>query len=275
MKWANVLIAFSIVGAARFAVAAPVITNLIDTGTLQKTTYASPPSNSSDGITSPYGSSLLNITPVVNGSNTSYKVTLSPSSGFLASANNLAGGKTAIFGGTLSFDITFDTAVNLTADVLESGVYSVTGASSRVSVNGANPGSGVTITQLDDLLMPEQLTTSFLTGSTVVPNPTNPGSVLPAGSGSWSLAGQVTGFSKQYQTYHVVIDDDVLAESLADPNAGFAAVSAKNFTVTFSFAPGAGGGVPEPASVGVVLAGCAALILRRRRQPVNPSTSNH
>jgi hypothetical protein len=269
MKWARFLVVISLIGPAQWAYAGPIVTNISDSGVLHKTTYASPPSNTSDTMAAPYGSSLLTITPMVNGSNISYKLAVSPSAGFLASANNLAGGKTAVFEGTLSFDIAFDAPVNLIADLFETGVYSISGANSRVSVNEPGSSSGITIQQLDDLLLPESLTSSFATDAVVVPGVLDPGNVLPAGSGNWSLAGQVSGFSKQYQKYHVVIDHEVLAEALADANPGFAAVSAKDLSLIFSFAPGGGGTVPEPASFAIIAVGCLAAALRRPRRHVS------
>src|SRR5690242_3053570 len=132
MKWANLLAGFFVIGMAPSAFAGPIISNLIDNGTLVKTTYAPPPSNTTDGVASPYGASTATLTPVINGSDISYKLSVSPSAAFLASANNLAGGKTVDFGGTLSFDITFDEPVFLTTNLSESGVYSVSGTNSRV-----------------------------------------------------------------------------------------------------------------------------------------------
>ena len=44
-----------------------------------------------------------------------------------------------------------------------------------------------------------------------------------------------------------------------------AAIGAKDLSIVFSFAPGAGAAVPEPTSVGLVAVGCAVALLRRRR----------
>src|SRR5947208_3026443 len=90
--------AVSSVLSAQWAHAAPTVTILSDTGTLVTTTYAAPASTSGNSLPSPYGSGSVSLAPVVNG----IRMTLNPGSGFFASANNLAGGKTSTFAGTLA-----------------------------------------------------------------------------------------------------------------------------------------------------------------------------
>jgi len=238
-----------------------------DTGTLVTTTYAPPASTSSNSVPSPYGSGLINITPVTNG----VKLTFSPSSGFFASANNLSGGKTSTFAGLLAFDITFDSAVKLTTNIFEDGIYSVSGQNSRVGVNSNDLASGVVISQLDNLLSPEAIGNSFKTNAIVSPLPTGLGNTLPSGSGVWTLYDQVTGFTKSYSKYHVVIDNDLIAEALVNPNQapGFAAIAKKDFSIVFTFDGSSGGGpnptTPEPASLGVLALGGLSLLARRRK----------
>ena len=239
-----------------------------DTGTLTTSTYAAPASTSSNAVPNPYGSGSMSITPVLNG----VKLTFSPSSGFFASANNLSGGKTSTFAGLLAFDITFDAAVKLTTNIFEDGIYSVSGLNSRVGANAADLASGVVVSQLDNLLAPEQVSNAFLTNAIVTPNPTGVGHTFPnPGSGTWTLYDQVGGFAKSYSKYHVVIDNDLIAEALLNPNQapGFAAIAKKDFSIVFTFDGSSGGGptpgVPEPASLGVLTLGGLALLARRRK----------
>jgi len=251
--------------------AVPVVTVLSDTGTLTTSTYAPPASTSSNSVPSPYGSGSVSITPI---SATAFKVTFSPSSGFMASANNLAGGKTSLFAGLIAFDLTLDSAQRLTANIFEDGIYSTSGANTRVGVNSPDLASGVLISQLDNLLAPEQRGSSFtnLLTTVVSPVPVLPGGAFPTGSGTWNLYNKVTGFSQAYTRYHVVIDNDLIAESLVNPNLtpGFAAIAKKDFSIVFTFDGSGGGGpplpnVPEPASLGVLALGGLALLARRRK----------
>ena len=250
---------FSVIAASVAAVglgsatAAPLISNLSDTGTLVTTTYAPPSSTSSVPVPAPYGSGMMTITPVSSG----WKLSFDPNSGFFASANNLAGGKTSTFAGQLSFDITFDSAINLTANVFEDGIYSTAG-NGRVAVNSPDLASGIIITTLDAGLT-EQRGNSFVSSAVTHFNtPT---------AGTWTLYDQLTGFSKTYTKYHVVIDNDLLAESLVNPNnaPGFAAIAKKDFSIIITTDGSGNPNVPEPASLGVLALGAVSLLARRRR----------
>jgi hypothetical protein len=208
----------------------------------------------------------MTITPVTQG----FSVRFSPGSGFFASANNLAGGKTSIFSGTLSFDITFDSPIRLTANIFEDGIYSVSGPNSRASVNAPDLASGVVINQLDSLLAPERIGNSYRSNAIVNPFNVSNGNSFSAGSGVWFLYDQATGFSKTYQKYHVVIDNDLIAESSLNilNSPGFAAVAKKDFSIVFTLDGSGLGGpplTPEPSSLGTLLAAVAGILALRRR----------
>jgi len=266
--FAGIVAAVIAAAGVQSAFAVPTVSVLSDTGTLTTTTYAPPSSTSSNSVPSPYGSGSMSITNVTA---TGFKVTFSPSSGFMASANNLAGGKTSVFAGLIAFDVTLDSQQKLTANIFEDGIYSSSGTGARVGVNSPDLASGVVISQLDNLLVPEQRGTSFanLATTQVKPTPGVSNGAFPSGSGTWSLYSQVTGFSQAYTKYHVVIDNDLIAEALANPQQtpGFAAIAKKDFSIVFTFDGSSGGGpqLPEPASLGVLALGGLSLLARRRK----------
>jgi len=272
---ASVVAAVVVAAGVQSSLAAPVVTVLSDTGTLNTSFIAPPASNSSNAIATPYGSGSVSITPVLNPSSViiGYKLTLNPSSGFAASANNLAGGKSQTFGGLLAFDITFDNAVRLTTNIYEDGIYSVSGLNSRVGVATQDSSSGVIVTERDTGTS-QTVSSVFRTAATISPLPTGLGGSFPTSavgnSGVWTLFDQATGFAANYRTYHVVLDNDLIAEALVNlpGNApGFAAIAKKDFSIIFTFdgSSGQGPGVPEPASLGVLALGGLSLLARRRK----------
>jgi len=271
---AGVIAAVVAVAGAQSSFAAPLVTVLSDTGTLNTSFVAPPASNSSNAIATPYGSGSVSVTPVLNiSSQIIYKLSFNPSSGFAASANNLAGGKTQSFAGLLAFDITFDNAVKLTTNIYEDGIYSVSGLNSRVGVATSDSASGVIVTE-QDTGTSQFVGSVFKTAATIVPPATGLGGSFPnpqpnGASGVWTLFDQATGFAANYKKYHVVIDNDLIAEALVNPNnaPGFAAIAKKDFSIIFTFdgSSGQGPGVPEPASLGVLALGGLSLLARRRK----------
>jgi len=251
--------------------ALPIVSVLSDTGTLVTTTYAPPSSTSSVAVPTPYGSGTVTVTQVTA---SSWKVSFNPGSGFFASANNLSGGKTSTFSGLIAFDITFDAAINLTTNVFEDGIYSTAG-NGRVGVNSPDLSSGIVVSQLDAPGAPESHGGSFNNPATTIVTPliTPPANSFPgATSGVWTLYDKLTGFSKSYVKYHVVIDNDLIAESLDNANhiPGFASIAKKDFSIVFTGdgsnggGPNLPGGTPEPASLGVLALGGLSLLARRR-----------
>jgi len=250
-----------------YAVAIVSVLNISDTGSLKTEAVGPPASTSTNAVANPYGSGSMVITPV---GTTGFKLSFSPNAGFFASANNLSGGKTSTFAGQLSFDITFDGAVNLTANVFEDGIYSVSGANSRVSPAPSDGASGIIVTELTSGTN-QKISSVFLSLNSplITPPPTGPGHSFLSGSGVWTLFGKATGFAQSYTKYHVAIDNDLIAEALINPNQapGFAAIAKKDFSIVFTFDGSSGGGpdVPEPASLGVLALGGLALLARRRK----------
>ncbi len=248
---AGVVLATALFAGAQAAEALPIINVTQDSGQLTTSTHPPAASTSVSTIASPYGSGGVTITPVVSG----WKVTFNPTAAFGVSANNLAGGKTQTFAGLIAFDITFDAPINLTANVFEDGIYSRSG-NGRVGVNAPDTSAGIQITALDGPA--ETKGNDFLTHA-IVNFGTPP-------SGVWSLYDQVTGFGTTHTKYHVVVDNDLLAETLAGAPS-FAAVAKKNFSIVFTTDGSSGGGpiVPEPASLTMLGAGAALLLTRRRK----------
>jgi hypothetical protein len=230
------------------------ISNYTDSGTLVTDFQGPPGSQSSNSVPSPYGSGTATVTPITP--NISYKLTFNVSSGFFASANNLSGGKSSTFDGLIAFDIDFGEAVNLTTNIFEDGIWAKSG-NGRVDVKAADLPSGAFVHQLDNLGAPESHGGSFWTNAIAAFNP----------NGTWNLYNQVGGFTKAYRKYHIVIDNALIAESVASQTPGFAAIAKKDFSIIFTFDGSNGGGpiVPEPASLGVLALGSLAMLARRRK----------
>ncbi len=237
------------------ASALPTVTILTDSGTLVTSTQ-SPASTSVSTIASPYGSGGVTITPVTSG----WKLTFNPTAAFGTSVNNLAGGKTQTFSGLLAFDINFatdaPTGIKATVNIFEDGIYSRSGTG-RVAVNSADLASGVMVTALDGPA--EQKGNSFV-NSAIVNFGTPP-------AGTWTLFDQATGFASNHTKYHIVVDNDLLAEALAGAPA-FGSIAKKDFSIIITTDGSNGGGPnpgPEPASLTLLGAGAALLLGRRRR----------
>lgn len=219
-------------------------TPLGDSGTLTVTTYSPTLQVASASVASPYGTPV--ITPVASG----YKLTFTPSSNFFAAANSFGGGKTSEMTGKLDFLVTFDSAVQLTLNVYEDGLFSKSG-SGIVGVAG-----GAVVAEAFNAVSTETHANGNLAG----------GTTFNAGAGSWSSFLQVTGFTGAFTTYKISIDNDLLAEALATNDGGTAAIAKKNFAVILTTDGSTGGGpnVPEPASLGILAIGGLALVARRR-----------
>jgi hypothetical protein len=216
--------------------ATPVVTLLNNTGTLTDTFYGTP---AVSVATYPYAYGIPPAVPYITEVTSGWQLTFAPN--MLATANNSTGGERQVLDGGLSFFITFDSPIQLTANVFEDGMYGTTG-------NGA-----VSVTEI--------LIVSDAAGTETHHNN------FPAASyanGYWSLTDQVTGFSGSYTTYKISLDNILQATSLASEASGSAMIAKKDFTITIT-TDGGGGGVPEPASLGVLAMGSLALMARRRR----------
>jgi len=257
-KWLLSLAAMVGVFAGTSAFAAPTVQLKGDTGTLEVTTF-SPLQEASASFNGIYGTPPFpTITPVTNG----WKITFTPSSAFFASANNHAFGEKTILSGELQFNITFfqpdnvtPSPIHLTTNIFENGIYATSG-NGTVAVNSADLPSGVTVTELDD-----SLATS--TGNSF----NGHASTSFSANGTWSLFDQVPTMAGAYSSYHVVIDNDLLAEALAGPSSS-ASIAKKNFSIIFTTDGSTGGGTPptpEPASLGILAIGAMGLLARRRK----------
>jgi hypothetical protein len=221
-------------GAAAWAT--PSITLLNNTGTLTETLYG--PSKVSVAAY-PYAYGIPPAVPYITEVTSGWELTFAPN--MLALVDNSTGGERQVLDGGLSFFVTFDAPVRLTASIFEDGKYGLTG-------NGA-----VSVTNI-------------LIVSDAAGTETHYNNFPAAGfsNGYWSLADQVTGFNGTYTTYKISLDNILEAVSLASEAPGSAMIVKKDFTITLT-TDGGGGGVPEPASLGVLAMGSLALMARRRR----------
>jgi len=251
MKNGVKILSMAVVGVASLmagnARAALSVNLLGDTGTLRVETYA-PPAITSVTLTDPYGAppNTLTIVPVTNG----FSLTFTPTSDFLATANSSSGGQTTTMDGKLDLTVTLATAGHLTTNIYENGIWATSGTGT------VNATGGVVVQEADDVVSKETHGNFFGTGQ--------PGAVYNA-SGTWNLFDQVTGFSGSFTTYHISIDNTLIAEALA-PGAGSAFLAKKDFQIIFTTDGSSGTpNTPEPASLGVLALGGVALLARRRK----------
>ena len=233
--------AVAVLGLSVVAQATPTIQLLNNIGTWRaQTTVGTTTSYYSQDVANPYGAPpLLPITtPIANGG---AMLTFSPTSDFYVKADNAVGSETQTFNGSLSFLVTFPSDVHLTVNLSEKGGY--------LAGNGVTNVTGTVV--VSDFNGAESHTGSFLDNLT--------------GSGStWSVFDQVTGFNGAYTTYLVSIDNILKAQVGANQTYSNAWVDKKEFILTLT-TDGSGGGVPEPASLGILAVGSLAFIARRRR----------
>jgi hypothetical protein len=250
--------------------AATIITNLSDTGTLVTTTYGGTATTttyqhvvtvSSSTVSSLYDQTGISLVPVFSGAVLSaYKVTFVPGPGFTTSANSLNGSKTSILSSTLVFDMVFDHPIKPTVRIVEGGTVSTSG-NGRASAAALDLAGGLIISQTDAIVAPEMHGVSFAGNAAFTTSP----------NGTWSMSAEVSGFSKSYQSYHVVIGNDLIAEALAMPDSppSFATITEKELSLIFAFDASSGGGPrvsPEPATAGMMLMTGALLLARRNRR---------
>ncbi len=244
-----------VAGASSHASAAvlPVYTDVGDTGTLEidSNPPAFPPGIAS--LHNPYSPTAITapvITPLSTGNGWVLSFTLN--SNFFAAANNHGGsGETTTMDGKLDFTLTFPFAVELTANIVEGGIYKTVG-NGTVGVGG-----GSVIAEAVDPVSHETITNGNL-GDLSVFNPV---------TSAWSSFLQVTGFQHPYTTYEITVDNILTAESLASPIQGSAMIAKKQFSIVITTDGSKGGSgppVPEPASLGLLTIGALALLKRRR-----------
>jgi hypothetical protein len=214
-----------------------------DTGKLTITTTSG---SSSANLTGLYGTPPFpTITQI---SSTKWLITFVPSPNYYATTSSSGGSKTTEIDGTLDFSVKFDSQIHLTVNLLEDGVWSTTGDGSA-SISGT-----LKVSEADHAVPQESFNNSFPTAG-------------QDSSGIWNVTDQITGFSGQYQNYNIVVTNSLIAEALAPQGPGTAFVAKKQFSIILtSDGSNGGGGIPEPASIGVLGLGTLALIARRRRQ---------
>ncbi len=227
-------IALVLSGAAS-AFAAPTFAITGNTGTMRVTDYA-PLSITTSNVSDPYAVPTVGIT----GNTISLTFALTPSV-FSATASNSTGGQTTQMDGKLDFNVSFSSPVFLQAMFSESG-SDITQNTGTVSML-----AGAVITETDNLA---QTTdggnfTSIFTGN------------------SWSAGLTTDGFTQEYSNYHISLDNELIAEALANANLSTATIEKTTLTITLT--PGAGTPAPEPATLALLAMPLAALALRRRK----------
>ena len=241
----TVLAAVSVMVFAGRAEAAT-ISVLNDTGSVRVLT---PTLFSSVSLNNLYGTSPV-VPAITLTSDTSYEIDFAPTADFHASAYARPAGQTTTLDGSLDIIVTFSSAIQLTTNIFEDGVYSTSGTGT-VGASG-----GVTVWAVD----PQTHTKLEEFHGNSFGNPTlNP-------NGTWTLFDQVTGFEDSFSAYMIHIDNTLLAQALLPvPTAdGSAYIAKKDFTLVLT-SDGSGGNVPEPASLSVLALGGLALLTRRRR----------
>lgn len=225
---------------------AATITLLGDTGSVRVLT---PTLFTSVTVAAPYGTPP--IPAITQTSATSYEINFSPTADFHATAYSLPTGQTTTFDGSLDFVAVFSTAIKLTANIYEDGVYTVGGAGT-VSATG-----GVTVTAVDPV--------TFVNAGEFLGN--SFASAILNSNGTWTAFDQVTGFANEYMAYKIHVDNLLVAQSLfSTPSAdGSAYIAKKDFRLVLTTDGSGGPNVPEPASLSLVAVGTLALLARRRR----------
>jgi len=221
--------------------AAPVMTYLeLGNAATQEVTTYSPLQVALTDITTPFG------TVTITQPATDWILTFHPDPLlFRAQVTNApaGGGMSTATSGKLDFVLTFDAPIQIQATITEGGSVSTSG-------NGVvNVFAGAYISENDH---PVPVETIAFGG-------------IPAiiGATSWSATGLVTGFTSSHFSYKFSIDNDLFADALASAGGGDATITKSDFVITIT--PGAGSPAPEPASLGVLGLGAAALLARRRR----------
>lgn len=222
---------------------AAIVTLQSDTGSLKLQTFA-PPAITSSTLTNPYGAPPLPpVFNLPNGLAMSFIVT----SDFLASANTASGGKINTMNGDLVLTVSFPTQVQLTATVLEDGIWSKGGVGT-VDVTGQ-----IKVEEADHGNSPIESHTVAFGPETYDP------------SGTWKLQTTAPSFSGAFFSYTITIDNTLVASALASQGTGSSLIAKKDFTLLLTTDGSSGAGTPEPASLGILALGGLTLLVRRKR----------